>query len=80
MGEANKIKYKQITDTYNVVISEIDKDLLQHLSKEYLINALKDKLKKQYNIIVSRRTIYRAFKSSRYSIKPKVRLWSSPKP
>lgn len=77
MGETKSKKYQEILSTYNQVVESVDKDLVQHLSKNWFFEKLDEELKKN-NIKVSRRTVYRAFKSSRLN-KNKVVLWSVPR-
>lgn len=77
MSELKSKKYQEILDTYKKVVDSVDKDLVQHLSKNWFFEKLDEELKKN-KINVSRRTVYRAFKSCRLN-KNKVVLWNVPR-
>lgn len=77
MSGVSNEKYQKILSSYKKVVSSVDKDLIQHLSKSWIIEQLTEDLKKD-GITVSRRTIYRAFKSTR-AHKKEIRLWNVPR-
>lgn len=74
MGDSHIEKYIRIINTYNHVVSEVDKNLSPHLSKTWFLEQTIIILQSE-KIKVCKRTIYRAFNSYR-KLKKEIALWN----